>query len=49
MDYSNGGHYEVAKSYVINPWSQSGNFVIMNERSVDIVDFNRGSVDTYVL
>jgi len=46
MNYSNGGHYEVVKSYVNNTWSQTGNFVIMNETSANIVRFG---VYTYVL
>jgi len=35
--------------YVINAWSLTGNFVMMNGRSVNIVDFIRFNVYTYVL
>jgi len=44
MDYSNGSHYEAVKSFVMNAWSITGYFVIMNERSVNIVDFIRFNV-----
>jgi len=48
MDYSNGGHFEVVKSYVVNAWSLTWNFIIMNERSVNIVDFVRFCIYTYM-
>jgi len=31
MDYSNGGHYEVVKSDLINAWSLTGNLPTSGE------------------
>jgi len=48
MNYSNGGHHEAVKNYVMNTWSKTGNFVIMNERSANIENFIRFGVYTYL-
>jgi len=49
MNYSDGARYEAVENCLMNTWNQTRNFVIMNERSANIVNFIRFGVDTYLL